>query len=65
VDHSESLDVEEIKQWVESRRVFVEFLSEFEPKNKILYQPWIFMNFPEIKVEDFIDEPLNTMNTLQ
>ncbi len=36
-DNSDSLSVEEIRQWVESRKVFVEFIEIFEPKHKIYY----------------------------
>ena len=64
VDNSDSLSVDEIKHWVESRKVFVEFIERFEPKSKIFYEPWIYQNFPEIKINEMKKEPLNTMGTL-
>eukprot|EP00347_Sterkiella_histriomuscorum_P002405 403368282 len=64
VDNSDSLSVEEIKHWVESRKVFVEFIERFEPKTKIYYEPWIYQNFPEIKISELRKDPLNTMGTL-
>ena len=60
VDHSESLSVEEIKQWVETKPVFMNFLDLYQPKVKVYNNPSIYQNFPMIDVMAFNKEPLET-----
>ena len=63
-DGDGTLDLLELKNWMEINQVFIQFCKKFEPNTKTIYDFSLFDRFPEFSVNSFTDQVLDTKSDL-
>eukprot|EP00347_Sterkiella_histriomuscorum_P020884 403336094 len=63
-DGSSTLDLAEMKNWIELNQIFISFCEKFEPKNKVFYDQSLFDKFTPFVVSDITDDVLDTQSDM-